>query len=66
MICVGIVLLLADRLSLEQRKAIGSTLTLVGLVTTIPAVWALFGKGASKPAEGAYGKSDEARFRRFI
>jgi hypothetical protein len=44
MIGAGIALLLADRLSLEQRKAVGSTLTLVGLVTTIPAVWAIFGK----------------------
>ena len=40
----GIALLLADRLSAEQRKAVGSTLVLVGLVTTIPAVWAIFGK----------------------
>jgi hypothetical protein len=44
MIGAGIALLLADRLSLEQRKAVGSTLTVVGLVTTIPAVWAIFGK----------------------
>ena len=44
MIGAGIALLLANRLSLEQRKAVGSTLTLVGLVTTIPAVWAIFGK----------------------
>jgi hypothetical protein len=40
----GIALLLADRLIAEQRKAVGSTLVLVGLVTTIPAVWAIFGK----------------------
>ena len=39
-----IALLLADRLSAEQRKAVGSTLALVGLVTTIPAAWAIFGK----------------------
>jgi hypothetical protein len=44
MIGAGIALLLADRLSVAQRKAVGSTLTLVGLVTTIPAVWAIFGK----------------------
>ena len=44
MIGAGIALLLADRLSVEQRKAVGSTLALVGLVTTIPAVWAIFGK----------------------
>ena len=40
----GIALLLADRLSPEQRKSVGSTLVLVGLVTTIPAVWAISGK----------------------
>jgi hypothetical protein len=39
-----IALLLADRLSAEQRKAVGSTLVLVGLVTTIPAFWAVLGK----------------------
>jgi hypothetical protein len=44
MIGAGIALLLADRLSPEQRKAVGASLALVGLVTTIPAVWAIFGK----------------------
>jgi hypothetical protein len=44
MIGAGIALLLADRLSAEQRKAVGATLATVGLVTTIPAVWAIFGK----------------------
>ena len=39
----GIALLFADRLG-EKRKAVGATLALVGLVTTIPAVWAVFGK----------------------
>jgi hypothetical protein len=40
---VGIALFFADRLG-EKRKAVGATLALVGLVTTIPAVWAIFGK----------------------
>jgi hypothetical protein len=44
MIGAGIALLLADRLSAEQRKAVGAALALAGLVTTIPAVWAIFGK----------------------
>jgi hypothetical protein len=44
MIGAGIALLIADRLSIEQRKVVGATLTLVGLVTTIPAAWAVFGK----------------------
>jgi len=39
----GIALLFADLLG-EKRRAVGATLTLVGLVTTIPAVWAIFGK----------------------
>ena len=39
----GIALFFADRLG-EKRKAVGATLALVGLVTTIPAVWAIFGK----------------------
>jgi hypothetical protein len=47
MIGAGIALLLADRISGEQRKAIGSTLALVGLVTTIPAVYAIFCKRES-------------------
>jgi hypothetical protein len=41
-----IALLLADWLSAEQRKAVRSILAIVGLVTTIPAVWAVFGKCA--------------------
>jgi hypothetical protein len=40
----GIALLLADRLSAEHRKIVGTTLALVGLVTTIPAIRAIFGK----------------------
>ena len=39
----GIALLFADRLG-DKRKAVGATLALVGLITTIPAVWAIFGK----------------------
>ena len=44
MLGAGIALLLADRLSPEQRKAVGATLTVVGLLTTIPTVWAVFGR----------------------
>ncbi len=32
----GIALLLADRLTAEQRKAAGTALTIVGIVSTIP------------------------------
>ena len=44
MLGAGIALLLADRLTAEQRKAVGATLTAVGLLTTIPTVWAVFGR----------------------
>jgi hypothetical protein len=47
----GIALLLADRLNAGQRKAVGSTLALVGLVTTIPAAWAIWAS-TSKSVEG--------------
>jgi H+/gluconate symporter-like permease len=40
----GLALLLADKLSRDQRRAIGWTLTLVGAVTTIPLAINLFVK----------------------
>jgi hypothetical protein len=40
----GVALLLADRLSRDQRKAVGVTLLLIGAVTTIPAAIAVFTK----------------------
>ena len=42
----GLALLLSDRLSREQRRAVGLTLFLVGAVTTIP----LAANVLSKPA----------------
>jgi hypothetical protein len=44
MASAGIALLLADKLSKDQRKAMGWTLTFVGAVTTIPLAISLFGK----------------------
>ena len=44
---VGIGLLLADRLSPEQRKAVGWTLLLVGALTTIPLALEIFGHSRS-------------------
>jgi hypothetical protein len=38
MLGAGIGLLLADRLSMEQRRAVGWTLVAVGVLTTIPLV----------------------------
>lgn len=40
----GIALLLADKLSAEQRKAVGWTLVAVGALTTIPLAVEVFGK----------------------
>lgn len=40
----GVALLLADRLNLEQRQAVGWTLCAVGLLTTIPLALEVFGK----------------------
>jgi hypothetical protein len=41
---VGLGLLLSDRLSREQRRAVGLTLFLVGAVTTIPLALNVLGK----------------------
>jgi len=46
----GIGLLLADRLDPDRRKAIGWTLLLVGVVTTIPLAFEVLGKGPLDPA----------------
>lgn len=40
----GLALLLADRLSKEQRKAAGWALFLVGVTTTIPLALLMFGR----------------------
>jgi hypothetical protein len=44
MLGAGFALLLADRLSTDQRKAIGWTLALIGAVTTIPLAVNFFAK----------------------
>jgi hypothetical protein len=43
MLGAGVGLLLAERLSAEQRRAVAFTLIGVGLVTTVPALLAVFG-----------------------
>jgi len=45
---MGIGLLLANRLSPEQRRAVGLTLVGVGAATTIPAALAVFGSKTQK------------------
>ena len=54
---IGMGLLLADRLTPEQRKAAGWTLLGFGALTTIPLVLEVFG-------EGQVGGSDDLRVRR--
>ena len=53
----GIALLLADLFTRDQRRTIGATLTVIGLVTTVPAIWAVCGnvekKRAITPSENA-------------
>jgi hypothetical protein len=46
---VGIGLLAADRLSSEQRRAIGLTLVSVGVATTIPAALAVLRSRTVEP-----------------
>jgi hypothetical protein len=50
MLGAGIGLLAAGKLSDEQRRAIGRTLVLVGVATTIPLAMRVFGP-QSQPAE---------------
>jgi hypothetical protein len=48
MLGAGIALLLADRFTRDQRRAVGATLTIIGLVTTIPAIWTVCGNAEEK------------------
>ena len=48
MLGVGIGLLIADRLTDEQRLAVGRTLLLVGAVTTIPLAMRVFSQPGSR------------------
>lgn len=48
MLGAGVGLLISDRLSKEQRKAVGWTLALVGAVTTIPLAINVFAKRQSE------------------
>jgi hypothetical protein len=50
---VGVGLLLSGRLSSEQRRAVGLTLTLVGCITTIPLVMNVVGKSKAADDEGS-------------
>jgi hypothetical protein len=59
MLGAGIGLLLADRLTESQRKAVGWTLVLVGVVTTVPLAFEVL--GSSRSADRA-GRADPTRY----
>jgi len=44
MLGVGIGLLASHQMSEAQRRSVGLALMAIGLVTTIPAAWAVFGR----------------------
>jgi len=50
MLGAGIGLLLADKLNKDQRRAVGWTLLLVGVVTTIPLAIRVFSREEEFPA----------------
>ena len=45
----GVGILVSDKLPRKRRKTVGAALLGVGALTTIPALWTLFGPG-SKPS----------------
>jgi hypothetical protein len=50
---VGIGLLVADRLDLDARKAIGWTLVLIGAVTTVPLALDVLGKSQTATSQAS-------------
>lgn len=59
MLAGGVALLIASRLSRDQRKFIGATLALIGAVSTIPAAMAVFGKESEPEPEPVAAKPPE-------
>jgi EamA domain-containing membrane protein RarD len=55
---VGLGLLLSDRLSRVQRRAVGLTLFLVGAVTTIPLALNVLGKTSGGRLAGGQGGAE--------
>jgi len=51
MLGAGLGLLLADRLSADQRRAVGWTLVAVGTVTTIPLAMLVLSQKSDQPGE---------------
>jgi hypothetical protein len=56
----GLALLLADRLSADQRRALGWGLFLLGAVTTIPLAFEVLGKSRPMPAGGRWEETEAA------
>jgi hypothetical protein len=55
---IGLGLLLSDRLSREQRRAVGLTLFLVGAVTTIPLALNVLGKTSGGSLADGQGRAE--------
>ena len=59
----GLGLLLADRLSAEQRKAVGGTLFLIGALSSIPLAFEVLGgsrRSEGHPEQSGFGPVSEA------
>ena len=54
MLGAGVGLLLSDKITAQQRRAVGWMLVAVGAVTTIPAAMAVFGQGDRRVIEAAH------------
>jgi len=50
MLGAGLGLLMAEKLTREQRRAVGGTLLMVGLITTVPLALEVFRRG--RPDDG--------------
>jgi hypothetical protein len=57
----GIALLLSDRLSAEQRRAVGWTLLVFGALSTIPLAFEVLGHRITSPAEPSEKSSNVPR-----
>jgi hypothetical protein len=55
MLGAGGALLLGDRLNADTRRAVGWTLFLIGVLSTIPLAVTVFGKSRPAPSEGEPG-----------
>jgi len=53
----GLALLIADRLSADQRRAVGWTLLAVGVITTFPLIADVFGKSKTASTDAADGSA---------